>query len=455
MFQISPDSEKAIKILESHGYEAYLAGGCVRDLAMGKVPHDWDITTAAEPEETKRLFRNIGCRVIETGITHGTVTVILGKELLEITTFRSEAAYSDHRRPDRVTFVKTAREDVQRRDFTVNGLLYHPAVGILDYVNGLQDIHAKCLRCIGDPEERFREDALRILRGLRFSAVLGFQIETETGDAMTKNRFLLQDISQERKQEELNKLLLGKNAKAVLSRYPEIMAAVIPPIGTMVGYDQNNPHHCYDLWTHTVEAVAAAPEILSVRLAMLLHDIGKPLCRTTDDNGISHFYDHPRHSAALSKEILHSLRYSNGIIQTVTTLIEYHNLPLSATGKSIRRVLNRIGEENLRLLLAVKKADLAAKSDYRKGEKQQLLKAAASVLQQVLSERQCFCLNDLAVNGTDLLAAGVPQGKEIGCLLNLLLEQVIDGQLPNDHSVLLDFAKKQMRTVNSGKACTD
>lgn len=448
MFNISAEAKTAIEILESNNHKAYLAGGCVRDLIMGKVPHDWDIASSAEPGETREIFEKAGFRTICTGISHGTVTVVINRTNLEITTFRRDSGYSDHRRPDSVEFVKTPQEDVKRRDFTVNGILYNPSEGILDFTDGISDINKGVIRCIGDPDERFSEDALRIMRAMRFASVLGFTIDKETSDSMIRNRNLLNEISQERKASELTKLLLGKDVKFILYEYSTVLAAVIPEIRYMIGFDQNNPHHCYDVWIHTIEAVAAVPPDPVLRLTMLLHDIGKPASCTMDSYGIYHFYNHPGKSAAMARNILSYLKYPGDIIEKVCTLITYHDFRFPPDRKNVKKLLNRIGEDNFRKLLEVRRADISAQDPHYTKEKFELLEETGRVLDKVIEENQCFTLRDLKINGRDLLDTGFAQGRQLGYVLDTLLTMVINEELPNDREILLENAQKMMKRAD-------
>ncbi|MDO4481271.1 MAG: hypothetical protein Q4C14_00880 [Bacillota bacterium] len=442
MFNISAEAKTAIYILEAAGYKAYLAGGCVRDLIMGSEPHDWDIATSAEPFTTREIFEKAGYRTVCTGISHGTVTAVINKVNLEITTFRQETGYSDHRRPDSVMFVKSPEEDVKRRDFTINGILYNPSEGILDYNGGIEDIKNGIIRCIGDPDKRFSEDALRIMRAMRFASALGFTIEKETSDSMIRNRNLLNEISMERKAAELTKLLLGKDVKFILYEYSSVLTSVIPEIRHMIGFEQNNPHHCYDVWIHTIEAVAAVPADPVLRLTMLLHDIGKPDSCTMDSYGINHFFRHPGRSASMARNILSYLRYPGDVIDKVCTLITYHDYRFYPDRKNVKKLLNRIGEECFRLLLEVRRADISAQNpDYSK-EKFELIEETRRVLEEVIEENQCFSLKDLKISGKDLLESGFSQGKHLGYVLDILLNMVINEEIPNERDILLENAQK-------------
>lgn len=448
MFVISAEAKTAIDILEASGHMAYLAGGCVRDLIMGSEPHDWDIATSAEPLTTKEIFEKAGYRTICTGISHGTVTAVINKINLEITTFRHDNGYSDHRRPDSVRFVKSPEEDVKRRDFTVNGILYNPSEGILDFNGGIDDIKNGIIRCIGDPDERFSEDALRIMRAMRFASVLGFTIDKETSDSMIRNRNLLSRISQERKAAELTKLLLGRDVKYILYEYSSVLTSVIPEIRYMIGFEQNNPHHCYDVWIHTIEAVAAVPAEPVLRLTMLLHDIGKPASCSMDSYGINHFFKHPGKSAAMARNILSYLRYPGDIIEKVCTLISYHDFRFPPDRKNVKRLLNRIGTENFRLLLEVRRADISAQDPHYTKEKFELIEETRRVLDEVIEENQCFTLKDLNISGNDLLEAGFSQGRQLGYTLNTLLTMVINEEIPNDRKILLQNAQKMKKRAD-------
>lgn len=438
---ISENAGKALNILENSGYEAWLAGGCVRDMVMGIKPHDWDITTAARPEEVAAAFEKEGYKTIGTGIAHGTVTALVGDERLEITTFRSEGPYSDFRRPDSVSFVRTAEEDVKRRDFTMNALLYSPERGILDLVGGLEDIKNGVIRAVGNPSERFREDALRIMRALRFSSVLGFEIEARTENGIFEHRSLLREISEERKREELVKLLCGKDVKYVLFKYSQIIEVLVPKIHPMIGFEQNNPHHCYDVWVHTLEALQNIRPDPVLRLTMFFHDMEKPACYTMDSQGIGHFHTHPEKSAATAEQIMKNLRFSNEEISTVAGLIRRHDFRFPPTKNNVLRLLSQIGEDKFRLLLEVKRADMSAQSPYYMEEKEAVLDSIEEIFEAVLMEEACFSLRDLAINGNDLIAAGYKPGKDVGRLLEEALMGVMEGKVENNKKDILEYLR--------------
>lgn len=421
--------------LEAAGYEAWLVGGCVRDSLLGSTPGDWDVTTSALPEEMQRVFA--GRRVIETGLKHGTLTVLADDRMpVEITTYRIDGGYSDARHPDRVSFTRNLHEDLSRRDFTVNALAYHPVRGLRDDFGGLDDLENGVLRCVGDPERRFREDALRMLRALRFSAVLGFSIEAAADAALRALRENLSAVSAERLWNELIRLLCGRQVTRVLLAYPEILAQFIPEIAPMVGFAQNNPYHRYDVYEHTARSVAEVPPDPVVRLAMLFHDIGKPACYTQDEHGIGHFYGHQALSAAMARMILSRLRCDKTTLETVCRLVKWHDVQLVPTPASLRRWLNRLGAQDMYRLLQVKRADILAQTPELRARTEEIA-YLTSLVDTILQEQQCFSLRDLAVNGRDLTALGIPPGPALGRLLDTLLGEVIDGTCPNEREALL------------------
>ena len=438
---VSPEAGTAIKKLKEAGYEAYLTGGCVRDLLMGRVPSDWDITTSALPEETKEVFEKAGYRTFDTGIKHGTVSVLFGREILEITTFRTEAAYSDGRHPDSVTFVRSALEDVKRRDFTMNALLLGPEEGIIDYVGGQADIEAGIIRSVGDPEKRFSEDALRIMRAVRFASQLGFRVEEATSKAVLSCKESLSLVSAERLQAELDKMLLGPNIYETLMTYGSVLAVFLPELKPMFGFPQHNPHHMYDVWEHTAVAVKNIPPERILRLTMLLHDSGKPHSVKVRPNGTWSFAGHPEVSAALSEDALKRLRYPNHTVETLTMLILQHDVDLGSSIAEVRRHMNRLGKENYRRLLLIRRADVMAQSEYMREEKLALLDQQTVLYKEIASQNQPYRIQDLKVNGKDLMEIGIPEGPMVGQVLQALLEAVIEEEIPNQKSVLLEKAR--------------
>ena len=444
MINIPLRADKALKILTEAGYEAYIVGGCVRDLLMGRPAGDIDITTSALPAQTATAFN--GYRIIETGIKHGTVTVLLDGESVEITTYRTEKGYTDSRHPDSVRFTSSLKEDCARRDFTINSICYSPQAGFVDYYDGMADISNAVVRCVGNPVQRFEEDALRVLRALRFASVLGFELEENTRQAVFCCAHQLENISAERIFTELSKLLCGKNVKKVLLEYTEVLGVFIPELLPLKGFDQKNYHHIYDVLEHTAVAVENTPPVPQLRLAALLHDFGKPHTFTIDEKGVGHFYGHGDVSFTLAQDILKRLKVSNEDYDLITTLVKYHDIPVQNTEKAVRRALNKFGEKTLKMLLQLKRADNRGQNirDFdRKAEYDRL----EAVIDGVLEKQQCFSLNHLAVNGTDLINMGIPPSKTTGRILNTLLDMVINGETANDKTQLLlraEILKKEL-----------
>lgn len=434
---IPPQVDGILKRLAENGREAYVVGGCVRDSLLGLTPNDWDIATSALPEETERIFADR--RVIETGLRHGTVTVLCDKMPVEVTTYRIDGTYSDGRHPDGVSFTRSLKDDLARRDFTVNALAYNKHDGLVDCFGGQSDLEDGVIRCVGDADVRFQEDGLRILRALRFSSVLGFSVEKKTAESVMNNRGLLDLIAGERIQAELMKLLCGRGAAAVLRGFREVVAQFIPEIRPMFGFDQHNPHHSYDVWEHTLHCVEAVEPEPVLRLTMFLHDIGKPGRFTQGADGVGHFYGHPEKSAEIAHEILNRLRFDKKTSATVLTLVRSHGLPLLPEERCLRRRLNLLGERNLRLLVRVQEADARSKAvpdeRYLAG-----LREIPEAIDRMVKQGQCFSLKDLAVRGNDLLRAGVPEGEEVGEMLRILLDAVLDGKCPNSKPELLQYA---------------
>lgn len=426
--------------LEAAGHEAWCVGGCVRDLFLGQTPEDWDVTTSALPEETMELF---GSHAFPTGLRHGTVTVRMDCHNVEITTYRLDGAYHDHRRPDAVIFTRSLEEDLARRDFTVNAMALSVRGELRDPFHGQQDLAAGILRCVGEPDRRFGEDALRLLRGLRFAAVVGFSIDPATKESIHRNRELLREIAAERIQAEFFKLLCGKNTVEVLREYPDVVGVFWPEILPMVGFDQRNYHHCFDVWEHTLHAIEAVPPESVLRCAVLLHDIGKPGCFTVDAAGVGHFYGHAVISRKLADCMLRRLKCSTVFRETVVRLVEWHDRDIPLTDKSIRRALRILGETDLRRLIAVKRADNLAQSPAYHNRQAELDKGE-QILEALLAQDACFSLKQMAVNGKDLTDAGL-RGPAVGATLNDLLEQIVNGELPNDRKTLLLEIQKMVR----------
>lgn len=433
--------ERVIQILEkleSAGYEAWCVGGAVRDLLLGREPGDWDVTTNALPEAVLELFAP---HAVPTGLQHGTVTVGGGRGV-EITTYRRDGEYLDNRRPESVEFTSSLKEDLARRDFTVNAIAMDRSGNLYDPWGGQGDLAAGIIRAVGEPSARFGEDALRIMRGLRFASRLGFVIESQTSEAIHRCAPLLKNIAVERLNVEMTGLLCGNHAAQVLLEYPDVLGVFMPEILPCVGFEQRSKYHIYNVWEHTARAVESVEHEPVLRWTMLLHDLGKPDTFTVDENGAGHFYGHFRESVVKAKAIMERLRFDNRSKQQILTLVERHDSELALTDRAVRRALARYGEETLRLLLKVKRADnLAQASEYR--GRQELITQWEQLLNVELASGSCFSLGQLAVKGNDLMAIGI-QGKKIGETLNELLSQVIDEKLPNDKTVLIEYVKEKM-----------
>ncbi len=479
MINIPKQVQIALTALENAGYEAYIVGGCVRDYLMNIEPHDIDITTSALPEEVKAVFAER--KVIETGIKHGTVTVIIEGVHLEITTFRVEGEYLDGRRPSTVTFTRSLKEDAARRDFTMNAMAYDIRGNLYDFFGGKQDIEAGVIRCVGNPVERFNEDALRIMRALRFASTTGFKIEGDDFDN-NKNEAVsikfdndvrfneydtnetqsreegrehqnqmttlcaarwckgqLAKISAERIREELVKLLCGKDAKRVIMEYTDILEEVLPELAPMKNFDQKTHWHIYDVLEHTAVAVANVPPTPVLRLAMLFHDIGKPSCFTVDEKGKGHFYGHPKVSAEITRDIMNRLKFDNDTKYEVLRLVEKHDVHVEMTEKSVKRLLNKMGVEGMYDLIKIKRADnLAQNPEF--AIRQQSFDELEALVRKVIDDESCFSMKDLAVDGSMLIEAGMKPGPELGEVLKKLLDAVIEGEIPNEKAKLLEFA---------------
>lgn len=428
--------EEIIGHLNNAGYEAYAVGGCVRDSIMEKTPHDWDICTSATPEVVKSLFSH----TTDYGMKHGTITVFVNKEGYEITTFRAETDYSDHRHPDTVEFVTDLKSDLSRRDFTINALAYNNESQLIDMFNGLDDIRNQIIRCVGNADERFKEDALRILRALRFAATLGFDIEDKTSEAIHYNVHLLKNIAEERKRDELMKLLGGNYTTKILLEYSDVIAEVIPEIQLCVGFNQNNRYHCYDVYEHMVHAVENGITPIE-KFALLIHDIGKPHCYTEDKKG-GHFYGHPAISEEIAKNVVSHLKFDNDSKKTILELVKYHDIEIPITKKSVLKLLNRLGEERALQLMDVKLADILAHAPGTQDALIEKWKIFNRLLGEVLVEGNCFSRKNLAVNGNDIKALGVSEGPEIGRIIQTLMGEVMSEQLANEKEVLLNRANE-------------
>lgn len=435
-----PEKVNAImETLRDAGFEAYAVGGCVRDSLLGKCPHDWDITTSALPEQVKKLFR----RTVDTGIAHGTVSVLLGKEAYEVTTYRIDGDYSDRRHPDHVTFTRNLKEDLKRRDFTINAMAYGSREGLVDLFGGIRDLDDGIIRAVGEPKERFEEDALRILRAVRFSAQLDFAIEEDTLRAAAALSATLSEISAERIREELLKILLSDHPERLIVCYRTGMtAAFLPEFDAMMETPQNTVHHCYDVGTHTIESIRNIAKDRVLRLTMLFHDTGKPSSRTKDADGRDHFYGHPKVSAEIAGKVLRRLKFDNDTIRRVVRLVLWHDDKPKLTEEEVRRAMVRCGIEAYPDLFTVKVADTLAQSEYRRREKLDYIRGYEKLCEEIIRRGDCLSVKDLAVDGEDLAKAGMKPGPGMGEILQKLLDLVLSDPSLNTKEQLLALREK-------------
>ena len=432
--------DTAINLLQSAGFEAYAAGGCVRDSLLGKTPNDWDITTSAKPEDMKSVFADFHC--IDTGIKHGTVTVVIDGEPLEITTFRLDGEYEDNRHPKSVTFTSDLGADLGRRDFTVNAMAYSKKTGTVDLFGGQNDLKNKIIRCVGDPDRRFNEDALRILRALRFASALDFEIEEKTAQSLLKNRALLGNISEERIAKELLKLVCGKGAKRILTDFAPVLFEILPELQPMYKNSHDNPHHCYDIYEHTLIAVESIDPEPTLRFAMLLHDCGKPAVKKFDENGVAHFYGHQRISAEISAQILARLKVSNKFRDEILFLVSNHDRwELYENTEKMPRYLSKFGLDGVLNLLKVMRADVLAQSPEYRYRLDQIADAEETA-KNLAAQKPCLSLRELQINGRTLMDIGIPQGRKLGAVLAQLLDEVIDGVTKNTQEALTTRARE-------------
>ena len=432
--------DTAINLLQSAGFEAYAVGGCVRDSLLGKTPNDWDITTSAKPEDMKSVFADFHC--IDTGIKHGTVTVVIDGEPLEITTFRLDGEYEDNRHPKSVTFTSNLGADLGRRDFTVNAMAYSKKTGTVDLFGGQNDLKNRIIRCVGDPDRRFNEDALRILRALRFASALDFEIEEKTAQSLLKNRALLGNISEERIAKELLKLVCGKGAKRILTDFAPVLFEILPELQPMYKNSHDNPHHCYDIYEHTLIAVESIDPEPTLRFAMLLHDCGKPAVKKFDENGVAHFYGHQRISAEISAQILARLKVSNKFRDEILFLVSNHDRwELYENTEKMPRYLSKFGLDGVLKLLKVMRADVLAQSPEYRYRLDQIADAEETA-KNLAAQKPCLSLSELQINGRTLMDIGIPQGRKLGAVLAQLLDEVIDGVTKNTQEALTTRARE-------------
>lgn len=440
--QISSKAKIVINALADAGFSAYVVGGCVRDYFLGNRTSDTDITTSAKPYEVEKILADKNIKVVETGLKHGTVTAVIDKTPLEITTFRADGEYRDSRHPQSVEFVTDIEQDLKRRDFTVNAMAYNDERGLVDLFGGREDIENRIIRTVGEPDARFKEDALRIMRALRFSSVLGFEIEEKTKKSIFDNMYLLENISAERIFSELSKLLCGKNVLNVLDEFRQVIGVIIPQLIPSFNCAQNTPWHTYTVYEHIIHSVDFAPRDPVIRLTMLLHDIGKPSVKRTDENGRDHFKTHADEGEEIAAEVLSKLKVSNNIYNKVTTLIKYHQSVENVNDVKIKHWFNKIGEEYTLSLFDVRIADLKA---HNLGKKEVLfeierLMSLEEEAKMIIKRREPYKISELAVNGHDLISLGF-SGREIGDKLSEILTLVMDGRLKNTKKDILDFLK--------------
>ncbi len=439
---------EAIERLLAAGFDAYAVGGCVRDSLIGREPNDWDITTAATPSETAQVFAD--CRTLDIGIKHGTLTVLLGGMTLEITAFRNDGVYEDNRHPVQVTFSDTVEEDLARRDFTVNAMAYRPGRGLVDLYGGREDLARGVIACVGEPERRFCEDGLRILRAIRFASVLDFDVEAETARAVHAQRGLLANIAAERIREEFCKLICGKGAVRILRDFSDVVAQFIPEIGACVGFAQNSKYHCHDVYEHSLRALAETESRdLATRLAILLHDIGKPLCYTEDAAG-GHFKGHGPVGTAICDTVLYRMRFDRDTRERVCRLVEWHDRDIPATERAVKRLMCKLPDEDILRLMEVKRCDRLAHAEGYCTPPESLIEIPA-LMERIREEHACLSLKSLELTGNDLMQLGMHPGKEIGRLLQRLLDAVIDGELPNDRDRLRAAAKEMLSEPDSAE----
>ena len=421
------------------GYEAFAVGGCVRDALLGLVPHDWDITTNATPDEIKDLFADYKIR--DTGIRYGTVTLIYEGEAVEITAYRKEGGYTDNRHPEVITYVPSLTEDLKRRDFTINAMAYNDRVGLVDNHNGVADVQNRIIRTVGNSRERLDDDALRILRGLRFAATLGFDIDSETAEQMHRCKDGLQKVSVERIKSELHKIMLSKKPSRILSEFHDIFEVFIPELSAIIGLEQNHPYHCYDVFHHTLTALDNTPPDKIVRYSVFFHDFGKGFTKTTDKNGVDHFHGHPNVSRQIAMDIMKRLTFSRKTRERVALLVKYHDARIPCDVYNIKKWLNRFGAPFFRNLLLVKRADICGQNPAYL-DRLDKLPEYERLLNEILAGKQCVNRKSLAINGNDLIQIGFRTDKKLGKTLDKLLEEVMKNEIPNEKAALLQEAQR-------------
>ncbi len=439
--EFTENGKKIISALSAAGYNAYFVGGCVRDYFMHRNFNDIDIAASSTPTQTEAALSASGIRCIETGIKHGTVTAVINGECFEITTFRSDGEYKDNRHPENVSFVTDVKTDLARRDFTVNAMAYNDNDGLVDVFGGIDDINNKIIRCVGNPDKRFNEDALRIIRALRFSSVLGFEIEENTEKSIFKNKDLLKNIAAERVFAELKKLLCGDNVESVLIKYKEVIAVIIPELMPCFDFAQNTKWHLYDVYTHIVKSVGFSPKTDYMRLTLLLHDVGKPYCLSVDGSGVDHFKGHQEKGAFLAERALRRLKCDNATIKRVVTLVSVHDENIYPESKSIKYWLRRLGNGATLDFIDVKIADMKSHNLEFAGNEVTELELIKKKMVEIINSGEPYRISDLKIRGNDLISVGIC-GKAISDTLNYLIEKVSDNKSLNEKSTLLKMAKE-------------
>lgn len=444
---IPPAARRVLDALAQAGFEGFVVGGCVRDALMGRTPNDWDITTDALPHQVRSACEAAGFAVFDTGVEHGTVTVHVDHEPFEVTTYRADGSYSDGRHPDSVSFLRDVEGDLMRRDFTVNALAYNDQRGLVDICGGLADIERRVLRCVGDPHQRFAEDGLRIIRGMRFASTLGFAIEDATAYATHEDRELLLPVAMERISTEFLKLICGRGAVKVLLAYRDVVAVFLPQLAAEFDFDQRNPYHVYDVWEHSVRSCGVIEPGPVLRLSALLHDVGKPSTFFTDDAGRGHFYGHAQAGAPIADEICRKLKLSNAMRKEVVTLVEHHDRDLPQTPKSMRRMIAALGADTCRKLYKLFAADKLTHSGLNQVENMQSLEQSEQLFEEMLAQMDAFSERDLAIDGRDLIAMGFEKGPILGKLKREMFSKVVDEELSNTREALIEYARAQLEAT--------
>lgn len=443
--RIPGEVRQVLEILNNNGYEAYIVGGCVRDCILSKNPNDWDIATNARPREIKALFE----KTIDTGIKHGTVTVLINSWSCEVTTYRIDGEYADSRRPESVGFTSSLTDDLSRRDFSINAIAYHPGEGFIDPFGGMNDIEKRIIRAVGEAGKRFQEDALRMLRAVRFSAQLDFTVDSRVMQSIKDNSHLIQNMSHERVRDELTKILVsGHPMKFILLRDANILQYVLPEFEVCFHTVQNHPYHVYNVAIHTLYAVSNIENDRILRWTMLLHDTGKPLTKTTDGNNVDHFYGHPEKSVQLAEAVLRRLRFDNKSVSRILRLIKFHDRNITPTFKSVRKAVAAVGDDIFLDLIKVQAADKKAQNPEYLKDRVDKLNQIKDIYLYIKEKNECLGLKDLAVNGDDLIGLGFMQGKEIRVILDRLLDMVIENPQLNNREKLMEISKGWFQCKN-------